>query len=59
MAGPRAHVEDKEMDGGQITRGGEATERVQFYSDGKGKSRVGLLGFYKKEGGDYSRTLEK
>ena len=54
MAGPRGHVEDKEIDGGQIIRGEEATERVQFYYDGKGKSRVGLLGFYKKEGGNYS-----
>lgn len=54
MAGPCGHVEDKEIDGGQITWGEEATERVQFYSDGKGKSRVGLLGFYKKEGGNYS-----
>lgn len=54
MAGPRGHVEDKEMDRGQITLGGEATGRVRFYSDGKGKSRVGLLGFYKKDGGNYS-----
>ena len=59
VAGPRGHVEDKEMDGGQITWGGEAKERVRFHSDGKGKSRVGLLGFYKKEGGNYSWTLEK
>lgn len=54
MAGSRGHVEDKEMDGGQITLGGEATGRVWFYSDGKGKSRLGLQRFYKKEGGNYS-----
>ena len=29
MAGSRGHVEDKEMDGGQITLGGEATGRVR------------------------------
>lgn len=40
--------------GADHTLGGEATGKSWFSSGLQGKSRVGLLGFYKKDGGNYS-----